>query len=404
MTDFIVKGPSLETVTGTDGIDRLTYKLVSGPGGVLLELPTPNVDGGYDGVFQPEGGDPTTFTAIEHITFVDKVGGADDISTAGGDDILRGGGGHDLLSSGAGFDTLYGGALSDKLYGGGGGDTLYGGTGNDRLFGEAGHDSLFGDRGADVIRGGAGNDFIDGGAGDDKMFGGFGDDFIIADSGADVVDAGKGDDMVEVSFDAIKTIDGGDDRDMLVAFFGDFEQGDMRLVFNMITGRFEDRDSDLNATSTATNFEDFSMQGEIDAKVVGTDGANQIFGGLGDDFLRGNGGRDALFGEGGDDILLGNKHADVLNGGAGDDIMTGGAGTDTFIFAGGADTITDFNNDVDTIQVLGGLVPLGTTAQDLIDSATVVGGNTVIALSAEHILTIEGLTDPTLLSDDLLIG
>jgi len=403
MADFIVHGPILDTIVGTAGDDRLIYFLDDGPGGMLLQMPTPNEDGGYDGVFLPNGGDPTNFLGIENISFIDRVGGDDTLTTAGGDDVLTGRGGRDVLSGGAGSDSLYGGNQQDILYGGDDGDYIEGGNGNDTIFGQNGHDSLFGDDGNDRIFGGADNDFIDGGLGDDRLFGGTGDDFIIAFRGADVVDAGNGKDQVEISFDAIKTVDGGDGRDMLMAFFDPDIPVATTLTFDMTTGAFTAVD-DTIAGSTAINFEDFGFQGGIDIKVQGTEGANQIFASAGDDVLRGNGGRDALFGEAGNDKLVGGAKADTLNGGDGDDLLIGGTGFDMFIFSGGADTIADFKDDADTILILGGLVPFGTTVEDIVDSATVEAGNTIIDLGDGNVLTIAGLTDPSLLLNDLELG
>lgn len=65
-----------------------------------------------------------------------------------------------------------------------------------------------------------------------------------------------------------------------------------------------------------------------------------VFGGAGDDYLRG--GRSA-------DVLDGGEDSDILNGGAGDDILTGGAGVDTFVFTDegggpGDDRITDYHD------------------------------------------------------------
>ncbi len=232
------------------------------------------------------------------------------------------------------------------------------------------------------------------------MFGGNGADFIIADEGADVVDTGNGNDQVETAFDTIKTLEGGDGRDMLMAFY-DGAKTDS-LTFNLGTGAFGSTDANIDG-STATNFEDFVFNGDIDTKITGTDGRNEIIGGFADDVLLGKGGMDTLMGGEGNDTLFGNKKADVLDGGADDDTMTGGRGPDTFIFSGGADMITDFTDNVDTIHIRSHLVAEGTTAADLIDSAAVTGGNTVITLYGGDTLTIEGLTDTSLLGDDLVL-
>ena len=402
MARFFVTGPSDTVVTGTAGTDRLIYKLASGPGGVQLDSLVRNPGGGYDGAFVPTDGDATAFTGIENFTFVDQVGGNDRLIAGDGIDVLKGRAGNDRLFGGGGNDNLLGGRHRDRLFGEDGTDELHGGLGRDRLFGGDGNDMLFGEDGTDTIFGGRDNDFIDGGAGNDVIFGGGGDDFIIADRGADQVSGGFGKDQIEIQFDAPKTIDGGNGRDFLFAFFDDYDAGDMTLFFNMKTGKFVDADSGANA-STVTSIEDFAMQGQIDARVLGTGRANQIFGSFGDDVLRGRGGNDALFGDEGDDILIGNRRADFLDGGLGNDILRGGFGRDTFQFSGGHDMIASFQDDVDTVQILGSLLPDGTTVEDVIADAAVVDGDTVFTLDADNVLTINGLADPGVLIDDLII-
>lgn len=402
MADFLVKGPLATTVVGTDGEDRLTYKLLSGTGGVILDPPTVNDGGGYDGLFQTAEGLDTDFFGIEHLTFIDKVGGDDTLTATGGSDVLMGRGGNDILSGHGGSDELYGGNHRDRLYGGDDGDSLYGGNGIDRMFGESGHDSLYGGDGNDRMYGGGDNDFLDGGAGDDRMFGGGGDDFIIADQGADTVDSGLGNDQVEIAFDTAKTVDGSFGKDMLMAFFDGPAPDGVALAFNLSTGVFRSADTAIAGT-TAVGFENFAFQGALDIRVTGTDGGNELIGDTGNDRLFGKGGRDTLFGNDGDDILEGNRKADTLDGGLGDDVLTGGGGADLFDFSAGADRITDFSNNTDTVRISSSLVAEGTTVADLIDSATVTGGNTVFDFGGGDMLTIEGLTDATLLSDDLII-
>ena len=63
-----------------------------------------------------------------------------------------------------------------------------------------------------------------------------------------------------------------------------------------------------------------------------------LFGGLGDDELRGNGGRDNLFGDTGDDLLDGGARLDVLFGGDGADTLIGGDGDDK-LFGGDGDDV-----------------------------------------------------------------
>lgn len=83
-------------------------------------------------------------------------------------------------------------------------------------------------------------------------------------------------------------------------------------------------------------------------------GADQLFGGFGRDFADGGAGNDRLVGaRGADDLnggagndrLEGGRGRDTLEGGSGDDILIGGRGPDTFVFKDGSgqDVITDFD-------------------------------------------------------------
>ncbi len=95
---------------------------------------------------------------------------------------------------------------------------------------------------------------------------------------------------------------------------------------------------------------------------------NMLYGGYGNDVLRGTGGRDHLFGQGDADTLMGGAGDDVLSGGngndhicdgGGSDVMTGGRGADRFILTGGGrDVITDFS------QAEGDSLTIGSIAYD----------------------------------------
>ena len=101
--------------------------------------------------------------------------------------------------------------------------------------------------------------------------------------------------------------------------------------------------------------------------VTGTDGADSLVGGLGNDSLTGSGG------------------ADTLTGGAGDDVLVGGGGLDTFEFLtadysdannnGTSDTITDFStsdgDQLDIAEILTGLGLGGTSFADLITAGNI---------------------------------
>ena len=194
-----------DTVHGGTGNDRLTLIWNSVTNGVDLVGITPNAVGGYDGVFDGQWTNDTSFTGIENFDFTDKSGGNDSIHTGagndrliggGGNDTLDGSGGDDVLNGGAGNDRLIGGTGKDVLNGGGGNDVLIGGNGRDMLKGGGGRDSLIGGGGKDVLIGGGGRDILKGGGLDDDLQGGGARDKLIGGSGNDVLHGGAGNDVL----------------------------------------------------------------------------------------------------------------------------------------------------------------------------------------------------------------
>ena len=142
-------------------------------------------------------------------------------------------------------------------------------------------------------------------------------------------------------------------------------------------------------------------------------GDDIIFGRAGDDTLYGDAGADTLFGGAGNDTLSGGDDQDFLNGGAGDDslaggfgddILVGGTGADSFIFHGGSDTITDFATGEDQIIFGANLWTGLTSAADLLffyGSLDPTGA--VISFENGDTLRIEGVTELTLLADDITL-
>jgi len=144
----------------------------------------------------------------------------------------------------------------------------------------------------------------------------------------------------------------------------------------------------------------------------GRGGDDLIRGGDGNDILRGSGGKDRL--EGGDgsdhlqggnarDFLIGGRGRDVLNGGNGNDVLNGGAGADQFIFSAGRDKITKFEDNRDELVLHRGALGLnGKDAQDVLDDyGSIVGGNAVFDFGGGDILTVRGVTDLSVLADDI---
>ena len=110
------------------------------------------------------------------------------------------------------------------------------------------------------------------------------------------------------------------------------------------------------------------------------------------DFLTGDASANEIYGFAGNDQIKGGAGTDRLIGGGGNDNLTGGADADTFVFAVsgfGNDTITDFQDNLDKINLSG---TSGYTGAD-------VGGNAVLTFTSGEILTVENITCADLTDD-----
>jgi Ca2+-binding RTX toxin-like protein len=221
--------------------------------------------------------------------------------TDGQDDLLYAGVGEDEVRGLGGDDELWGGADGDVMYGGPGSDLLEssgkrsGDRSKDVLYGGEGGDTMFGDEGEDVLYGEDGDDFL-GGAFDgrqrDKLYCGEGRDTVLADW-RDYVDSSCEGGSVErapKTVQASEVLSGTDKADYLDGGGGDDE----------IHGF-----------------------GSPDAQ------ADELLGGDGRDVLYGGAGLDFVYGEQGDDVLYGGDRGDILLvGGKGEDVIYGGDGND----------------------------------------------------------------------------
>ncbi|WP_434051015.1 MAG: M10 family metallopeptidase [Roseibium sp.] len=275
-----------------------------------------------------------TYVSIEHLYgthYSDSLRG-DSIGNwiwgGTGNDTLRGWGGNDRLDGGDGADVLFGGAGADILIGGAGGDRAQysdatswvtadlansanntgeaaGDTysGIEHLYGTHYSDSLRGDSVGNWIWGGTGNDTLRGWGGNDRLDGGDGADVLFGGAGADILIGGAGGDRAQYS-DATSwvTADLANSANNTGEAAGDTYSGIEHLY--------------------GTHYSD-SLRGDS----LG----NWIWGGTGNDTLRGWGGNDRL--DGGDG-------ADVLFGGAGADILIGGAGGDRVQYSDATSSVT----------------------------------------------------------------
>jgi Ca2+-binding RTX toxin-like protein len=140
----------------------------------------------------------------------------------------------------------------------------------------------------------------------------------------------------------------------------------------------------------------------VSASIAGDALGNLLRGTSDADAIHGKGGDHTLIGLGGDDFLQGGDDGDRLLGGAGADDLTGGRRADRFLFGGGfgVDTITDFQDDMDTIHLR--LASLGVTSlADALSHARVMDGDTVFTFDTGDRLIVENLTDMNLLQNDI---
>ena len=222
---------------------------------------------------------------------------------------------------------------------------------------------------------------VDSGAGDDDITTGIGDDDIFVGSGDDTVLAGAGSDDIHIE---LSELDANDNLDFETGSNDELEllgggTGTLAGFSNADKVELDDNTYDLTLTDAildanndfliidGTDIDDVGDENtlRVDASGLTSDGNDntvRLRGGDFDDVLIGGDNADTIEGNAGDDTLTGNGGDDIITGGLGDDILTGGGGGDTFVYnavgdsgigSGNRDIITDFEIDVDTIDLVG---------------------------------------------------
>jgi len=345
-----------------------------------------------------------------------------------------------------GDDTLTGTDTSnDFLYGGTGNDAMSGLAADDFLFGQAGDDRLLGGGGIDHLFGGAGADTLDGGLGRDQLAGGDGDDIYLLSSVNDTIVeyANAGIDTVQTSVSSLSLtakqfgfvenltytgaaafkgtgnalnnvvtgglaadqLSGGAGHDVLVGRAGaDHLLGDAGDDV-LLGGSGADR---LNGGAGVDTASYATATARVVASLVGAKTVVAVGDAKGDSFvgienLEGSGFGDALYGNVAANTLWGMGGDDVLWGRGGADTLFGGDGADVFVFkaASGADRVMDFQDNIDTLSILGFVA--ANTVDKALGFATETGGNVVFHLSATDFLTVLNTTKLAL-ADDLIFA
>lgn len=104
-----------------------------------------------------------------------------------------------------------------------------------------------------------------------------------------------------------------------------------------------------NDTIKGNKGDDELVGGTGDDKLDGGAGDDYLYGGSGNDTLKGGAGNDDLYGGDGNDTLDGGAGNDSLHGGRGVDVLKGGAGADVFIFGAGDSGLAD-RTQLDTVS------------------------------------------------------
>ncbi|WP_192357609.1 beta strand repeat-containing protein [Mesorhizobium mediterraneum] len=193
---------------------------------------------------------------------------------------------------------------------------------NDNLTGTANEDVITGFGGSDILSGLAGDDVINAGQGDDTLVGGAGNDIMNGGQDADTFVGGAGDDTMDggAGSDTLDYGSEGGPHGVVVNLLGDGGvQGGLPSDTAIDTVGFIDPDP-ANRTPT-------DSVARI-PNVIGTQFADEIYGGNRDNHLSGGGGDD------------------TLKGGALNDVLDGGSGSDMVIYEGNrADYQVDQNPD-----------------------------------------------------------
>lgn len=307
-----------------------------------------------------------------------NINGYWDVASGGGGQIV----GEKQVSDGE--DYIYGSNASDVLLGGTGKDLLVGGGGDDVILGDralacvdryANWSFSIVDYGVsftnlamyaplpddvdyalqedDVIYGGTGNDYASGGGGDDEIYGGAGDDTLVGDAseaglpiefhGADFIEGGDGNDATRGN-GGDDYIDGGAGMDSLYGnqgadeMFGgtgnDYMEGDN---YDVAGNDYLDGE-DGNDTLIGGGGTDEMFGGAGNDQLHG-DSSNVALADQGDDYIDGEGGDNLLVGYGGNDTLIAAEGNDTIYGDAGDDYVDAGDGINTIYGGTGNDEI-----------------------------------------------------------------
>ena len=244
--------------------------------------------------------------------------GNDSVTGTTGDETIYGGDGNDTLNDGAGNDSVYGGEGNDLLIAGDSsflGDSWFGGNGTDTLsYAAYSWGTPFSPVVFDFIVGTASyNGFVETISGFEIFQGSQGDETIISDGLSHSFYGNDGNDSM-VAGSGLQFMYGGNGTDTL-----DMTANDSNRTFTMWTGL-------TNLSGESYQGFEVVYMGDGNDMVIGSAGDNTIYGGLGNDTIKG----------------LGSSVGDFVYGGDGNDNIVASAGAATLDGGNGIDTINNF--------------------------------------------------------------
>lgn len=328
--------------TGDSDVDVARYDRDAATRGVVVNLATGRARDGFgdfDFLLDMEG--------VFGTAFADRLTGGN--AANDGYEVFAGLAGADTIAGGSGLDEL----RYDR-------DAAAGGTAAVIVNLTAGtaRDG-FGD--TDLL---SGIERVRGTAGADRFTGDAAANFFVGLAGSDSMNGAGGSDWVD--------------------YRRDDEYGGLSgVTVNLGTGTATDGFGSIDTLVSIEN----AWGTRFADSVTGSDGANILDLGRGNDTAWGGLGNDTIDGAIGQDRLFGGGRRDRLTGGFGADTLTGGGGVDTFVFddpANGRDTITDF--------AAGETIALSADAFGLVKGQALVAGTTFFATTDPSLATGTGLS------------
>jgi Ca2+-binding RTX toxin-like protein len=267
------------------------------------------------------------------------------------------------------YSVGIGGYSDNSIWGEDGNDAILDVLGHNSLYGGAGDDTLTGGDEGSLLAGGAGNDQLRAGVsnpiGGDTLCGGLGDDTYTVSDLQDVVSENH---LGEIAVGA----DGGHDVVISNVFFLTLNTALRADIEDLTIGSGQNGNGNALANT-----------------ITGSDLANTLQGLGGHDTVYGGAGNDVILGGLGNDSLVGDAGSDSLNGNEGNDVLVGGGGADKFVFNVnfGNDVITDFEDGIDHVKLVGlasnfselALTQIGKDVQISLAYQTIVMSDTALA-------------------------